>query len=170
MSDFFYSDEDCQEFFSEAYIAAISAVAGFSFEYKKVDRNSIDVFITQRIDGNNCPQIEELKIQLKCTYAHTPQNGVLTYPLKIKNYNDLRQESLLIPRILVVVYTPNLPRINWLQHNNNHLILKYEAFWVSLRGRGSVTNTTTININLKQKFTVSSLQALMDSIANGNYP
>ena len=170
MSEFAYCIEDCQEFFSEAYVSAIAAVAGFGFQVVNKDRNSIDADIKQRISESHCPEFEMLRIQLKCTYAHNPINGVLRFPLSVKNYNELRPMKLVIPRILVVVHVPNPPKTNWLQHNLDHLLLRYEAFWISLKGAPETKNEESITVSLENKFTTESLVSLMDGIANGNTP
>lgn len=44
-------------------------------------------------------------MQLKCTHTDTGDGDHLTYPLKLKNYDDLRAETI-VPRILVVVSVP----------------------------------------------------------------
>ena len=162
-----------QEQFSIAYIHAIASVAGYSIDKTEVDVDSIDLTIIQcGDDDEDYPDIEGLRVQLKCTYANVPdrERGVLRFPLKVKNYNDLRRNSF-FPRILIVVHTPrNLGE--WLTHSEEGLSLYHSAYWVSLRNAPATENqeNVTVNVPLNQKFTVDELTRIMDLLARGERP
>lgn len=159
-----------QEQFSIAYVHAVASTAGYSIEEIRVDVDSIDLTIMQFGNGNEYPFYDGLRVQLKCTYKHKPQDGHLPFPLKIKNYDDLRRESA-YPRILVVVYTPEEVD-KWVLHSSSSLALHYCGYWVSLRGMPATDNKTaiTIPIPIKQEFNVSQLNELMCLIAKGEKP
>lgn len=161
-----------QEQFSLAYIRSIASVAGYSIEEIHVDVDSIDLTITQCGNDEEYPMIEGLRVQLKCTYAHTPnvEKGCIKFPLDVKNYNDLRRKSL-NPRVLVVLHTPK-DLDSWLKHSDDCLTLYHNAYWLSLRDYPITENkeNITIDVPLSQKFTVDELTKLMDLLATGERP
>jgi hypothetical protein len=161
-----------QEQFSIAYVRAIASVAGYSIDKPEVDTDSIDLAIVQCGDDEFYPDIERLHVQLKCTYTHVPneEQGCIKFPLKIKNYNDLRRNCA-IPRILVVVHTPREVH-GWLTHSEDSLSLYHSAYWVSLRNAPATENqdSVTIDVPLNQKFTVDELSSIMNLLAMGEKP
>lgn len=156
-----------QEQFSIAYIRAIAAAAGYALEEITVDEDSVDCSITQRGNENTFPLIESLRIQLKCTYVHKPNSAYLTYPLSVKNYNDLRRNCM-NPRILVVLHIPeNFEQ--WIRQNDNSITLNHLSYWVSIKGMSETQNkgTVSIEIPVTQKLTIEALRNLMNKLANG---
>jgi hypothetical protein len=159
-----------QEQFSIAYIRAIAAAAGYSLEEIIVDEDSVDCSIMQRGSGDKYPIHEALRVQLKCTYAHSPDGEYLTYSsLSLKNYNDLRRNCM-NPRILVVLHVPNENSENWIQQNENSITLNHLAYWVSIKGRPERQNKETVSIKIptSQILTIETLRDLMNKLANGD--
>jgi hypothetical protein len=156
-----------QEQFSIAYIRAIAAAAGYSVEETGVDEDSIDCNIIQRGNEDTYPFTEILRVQLKCTYAHKPNEQFLTYPLSLKNYNDLRRKCM-IPRILIVLHVPENFE-NWIQQNDNSITLNHLGYWTSIKGLPETENSDTVSIKIPtiQKLTAESLRNLMNKLANG---
>ncbi len=113
-----YSLKSRQEEFSVAYIRAVAAAAGYSVTKDSIDQDSVDVYISQRGNKDNeddYPHYSILKVQVKCTYRHKPKSdGFIHFPLKLKNYNDLRRENTGDPFILVVLYIPSSDESAWL--------------------------------------------------------
>jgi hypothetical protein len=159
-----------QEQFSIAYVHSIASAAGYGIEEVRVDIDSIDLTITQYGQDNAYPLIEGLRVQLKCTYAYKPRSDGIHFPLRVKNYNDLRRDCL-NPRILVVLYTPKEVG-NWLEHSDNYLSLYHCAYWKSLRGKPPTksSDNVTITIPKSQQFTVDALLQIMDLLAQGRRP
>ena len=85
---------------SRAYVAAIAAHAGYVTATNDLDRDSIDVTI--RAGDLMRPAID---IQLKATGRIPAKAAAFSFPLSIKNYNDLRIRTQ-TPRILVVLAMP----------------------------------------------------------------
>ncbi len=170
MNDFTIPFTKRQEQFSIAYVKAIASAAGYSVEEIRVDVDSVDVTITQTGNDNGYPLIEGLRVQLKCTYAYTPHNGYISFPLSMKNYNDLRRTSL-NPRILILLYTPP-EQEKWLEHHDLYMLLRYEAYWISLRGLPSRPNKNniTVRFDTNQRFTIDELHRLMNMLAVGQRP
>jgi hypothetical protein len=160
-----------QEQFSSAYLRAIAAVAGYSLSQPSVDDDSIDFTISGRGRSGSIYS-PRLDLQLKCQMNDTPigENG-FSYPLKIKNYQDLRLANLLVPRILVVIIVPS-DISQWLIHSNTQTILQSGGYWVSLRGLPPTINQQTVSIPIphRNRFTTDSLTALMQLIETGESP
>jgi len=94
-----------KEQFSNTYLQAVTTVAGYSLYKPSVDDDSIDWGIAAKgVMGRlRSPRLE---LQLKSTSRDVLDDNQLRYPLKIKNYNDLRLPDFVVPRILVVLVLP----------------------------------------------------------------
>jgi len=75
------------------------------------------------------------------------RDNTLVYPLKRKNYDELRLSDLLVPRLLVVVHVPESDE-EWLRHSEDELALRRCGYWVSLRGEPETTNQTKVTVYL----------------------
>jgi Domain of unknown function (DUF4365) len=154
-----------KELFSYAYIHAVVSATGYSSEItKEKDRYGIDLTISGE-EGNSFPQLD---VQVKCTSMELPNDEFIRYPLKLKNYNDLRKENITVPRILVVVLVPDKIE-DWLQQSEPELCMKYCGYWKSLRGEPETKNTRAVTVSLPRKniFNVDALKSLMQRIATG---
>jgi hypothetical protein len=91
-----------KEQFSHAYVRAVATVVGFALYEPKVDDDSIVLSIAGRVD-HNMPRPPRIELQLKCTSIKALRSDHIVYPLKPKNYDDLRLADPIVPRILVIV-------------------------------------------------------------------
>ncbi len=89
-----------KELFSMAYIRAVAAQLGLQVVRPEVDDDSVDCVVMA--DFGRRPRLE---VQAKATSQDISRPEHVHYPLKTKNYNDLRIETL-HPRILVVLLMP----------------------------------------------------------------
>lgn len=155
-----------KEQFSKAYVQAISAVAGCSWATPSVDDDSIDVSLSAKMFRG-----PKLDLQLKCHAAATPTGTSFAYQLKLKNFDELRGDQLLVPRILVVLLVPPDPS-DWLKYSEPELTLRRAAYWVSLRGLPATTNKSKVTIQVPQlqHFDVVGLQGMMNRISTGGLP
>lgn len=154
-----------KELFSYAYIHAVASAAGYSSEVtKERDRYGIDLTIAGE-EGDFFPQLD---VQAKCISMDVPNDQFVRYPLKLKNYNDLRTEKITAPRILVVVLVPEKIE-DWLHQSEQEMCMKYCAYWKSLRGERETKNTTSVTVSLPRTnlFSVDALKSLMQRIAAG---
>lgn len=112
-----------------------------------------------------------VELQLKCAAAPQPTGNAFAHSIKLKNYDDLRAEDLLVPRILVVVLVPESPA-EWLAHSEQELAMRRCGYWCSLRGLPASANTTgqTVQMPRSQALTVPALQALMARVGQGELP
>jgi hypothetical protein len=164
-----------KEKFSEAYVLAVAATAGYGTYKPSPDDDSVDFGIAARTisqaNGFVTMRSPRLELQLKCTAAPTPLGDSLSFPLKLKNYEELRDDNFMIPRILVVVLVPDLAE-DWLAHSETELCMRRCGYWVSLRGKPATSNTKNITIQIprQNQFTVLALQAMMQRLAQGELP
>lgn len=150
-----------KEQYSRAFVHTVATVAGFTIYNPQVDDDSIDLGIASagKQGTHRSPRLE---LQLKCTSSVIVDRA--RFPLKLKNYNELRRDCL-VPRILVVVFVPE--RIeNWLSETDEKLVMHRRAFWVSLNGSPESANKYTVSVELptSQPFSVNELDRLMNLI------
>lgn len=160
-----------QEAFSRAYVRAVAAAAGFRVQAgADPDDDSIDVTLAARGPGGTV-RSPKLDVQLKCQLGRPDAEPTWPYDLKVKNYNDLRHSDFQVPRILVVVAVPDDPA-QWVEQDEERLLMRHCGWWVSLRGEPATTNTTTVRVQIPrvQCFDVAGLTALMDRLGQGGTP
>jgi hypothetical protein len=162
-----------KEQFSRAYTHAVATVAGYALYQPSVDDDSIDLGIASSAAGGTVrsPRVEA---QIKCTSAYPLATNHLSYPLKLKNYDDLRDAGVLVPRILIVVVVPSDPAA-WLEHSDEQLILKHCGYWLSLRGLSASSSQAadprvTVQLPRRQPLNVQELQGIMNRIGAGGFP
>ena len=126
MTDAILGDNHRKSELSFAYLAALSAIAGYTCQRgPQPDVDSIDA--TVRAGGSMRPQID---VQLKATSSPSRLADGLHFQLGRKNYEDLRTPRL-CPAILVVLELPT-PPAEWFDCSADRLILRRCAWWQSL--------------------------------------
>lgn len=151
-----------KERLSLAYIHAVAARAGFQVLEPKVDFDSVDGIL--RSTTGKRPQIE---FQAQCTSQDLLKADHLAYPLKLKNYEELRAERV-NPIILIVVLLPE-QEADWLSHSEDELVMRRCGYWLSLYGEPAVSNTSQVTVKLPrtQMFGVEQLSQLMARAETG---
>ena len=159
--------DDQKEQFSFAYVRAVAAAAKIAVTRPEIDDDSVDLTFQQR-GGQGTVRSPRLDAQIKCTEVANVSPTHVAYPLKIKNYDELRPTNLLVPRVLIVVIVPK-QLTNWLNHSEIELAVRKCGYWLSLRGEPPRANSATITVRLprKNQFSVKNLQAMMNRIGNG---
>jgi hypothetical protein len=111
-----------------------------------------------------------LDVQVK-SFASVVSEDTFSYRLSVKNYDELRDETLQVARILVVVVVPEDPA-EWLAQTETELAMRRCGYWISLRGQPPSGNeaTVTLRISRVQVFDIEQLCRLMTQIANGGAP
>jgi hypothetical protein len=148
--------------FSYAFIRAVAASAGCSIAEPKPDRKSVDLTISS--EEHRCPKID---VQVKSTKNFRLEGDEFSYPLKVKNYNDLIAD-VSTPRILVLVTIPPTPE-EWIVLSEPHLILRHCAYWTSLKGYPPTDAVETVTVHIKRRdmFNVETLQDIMKKASDG---
>ncbi|HUU81882.1 MAG TPA: DUF4365 domain-containing protein [Phycisphaerae bacterium] len=159
-----------KEQFSNAYVRAVAATAGYTLYKPEVDDDSVDWGIAAS-GGKGTTRSPRIELQLKCTSQDLLDDGNLKYALKAKNYNELRPEDYQVPRILVVVLVPN-EVTQWLRHSEESLAMYRCGYWVSIRGWNETPNTETVTVTIprQQQFTVENLSSIMVRVGDGGVP
>lgn len=160
-----------KEQFSLAFVRAVASAAGYNVKTYAVDDDSIDLGLAGDRRVGSIVRAPQLDIQVKCTATDDGQGAVFPFDLSIKNFDDLRDPQLHIPRILVVVCVPEAVE-EWLHEMPEATAMRRCAYWTSLRGRGEAGGATASRVHLdrQQRFTVSAVRSLMDQIGAGGTP
>lgn len=158
-----------KEEFSYAYIYAVASAAGYSFQKssRPTDMGGVDISISGTT-SNEYLYEPQLDLQVKSTSLDILTEEFIRYPIKLKNYNELRKERTVAPRILVMVLIPgNIEE--WIYQSETELCMRRCAYWISLRGQPQTQNTESVTVYLprQQLFTVEALKTLMQQIEAG---
>ncbi len=137
------------ELLSRAYVDAVACSIGAQVGNLSYDNQSVDgTFASSK---GKCPRID---FQLKATYAHDfDMSGKMSFPLPIKNYNDLRSERC-TPTILIVLAMPADEQL-WLAHDHDALLIRRCAYWKSLLSEPETTSTTTKTVYIEKTSALS---------------
>ena len=156
-------EPDCKEALSRVYVKAVAARAGYSTADYDFDRDSIDLRV--QAGGDMRPAID---LQLKATANLNKSNGgYVKFPLRKKNYNDLRGPTQ-TPRLLVVLELPS-KESEWITITPDELILRHRAYWFNLNGCEAKKNTSSVTLHIPEcnRFNTDSLHALMEQSKMG---
>lgn len=155
-----------KEQFSKAFIHGVATVAGYGIYKPEVDDDSVDLVIAAR-GGATTFRRPRIECQLKCTHVDDGGATELPYDLKIKNYNDLRADTI-VPRILVVVLVPEDVN-SWIRLSPDEMCLRRCAYWYSLFGLPDTTNTDTVRVSIPRSasFSPENLREMMERVNRG---
>lgn len=156
-----------KEQFSLAYLHVVATAAGFKLSDPRVDDESVDVIIGQS-GGEGTVRSPRLEVQLKCTERDVLRDDGVHFQLKRKNYDDLRDPDVMVPRILVVMLVPE-DTSEWLNDvPEEEICLRRCAWWIPLVGedeRLGVESPTVVlpRLNL---FNPDALRMIMGKVGN----
>lgn len=162
---------------SYAYLHAVASRAGASCSCtnRHEDNAGVDARLVAwgPFVGGGYRHEVDLKIQLKATTSALPSSGdVIPYQFRgIPQYDDLRSESLSVPRILVVLFLPQDPEA-WIAHTEDALSLRKCAYWASLRGAPASSNDSSQVVHLprSQRFDVDGLKSIFSRVSRNDIP
>lgn len=160
---------DLKAEFSLAYVRAVAHAAGYFIQEsnRTFDSDGIDLTLLCR-SAHGIVRSPRLDIQVKATSDDLMKRKFFPYDLDIKNYNELRDTHLQVPRILVVVLVPKDIKL-WVHTSDKGLLLRKCGYWKSLRGESQTDNKTSIRINMDCSacFHVKQVASIMDRIQAG---
>ena len=159
------TENDIMAELSYAYLHAVAARAGFGCQAgSRIDDGaSVDALlrVNEKIAPDSVLWNFPIEVQLKATkQVLTEINGRYSYFFQgIKRYDKLRDPGSPLPKLLVVLLLPDDPT-QWLTLDENSLISRRCAYWVSLEGAPASDNETgkTIAIPRSQVLTVDALR------------
>lgn len=158
-----------QEVLSRAYIHAIAARCGMLCSFRELDYG-IDLTIHQidRVGSRYRESGFALDVQAKSTTAALAMSDRVRYDMEVKAYEDLRQVVHGTPRVLVLLLLPE-EEDTWTEQQEDHLLLRRCAYWMSLRGLPPTANTATIRIDIPRSnlFSIDALNRLFEKIRKG---
>lgn len=159
-----------KEEFNYAYLSALAAHAGINRGDLRVDNDSVDVLFQSVGYRGRRFRNPQIQIQLKCTSQNLIRDGVIKFPLPRKNYDDLRGDDVITPRYLAVLLVP-ADTAQWIAHNDGHIALYNNCYWVSLRNCGPTDNkhSVTVDVPLEQRMTGDTLLHMMDRASEGEW-
>jgi hypothetical protein len=151
--------------FSIAYTHAVATIAGYKLYGQSVDDESVDVGVAQT-GGDGTVRSPRLELQLKCTERDILKDDGIHFPLKRKNYDDLRDRNVMIPKILVVMLVPDDLSMWLTEVPERQICLHRYAWWMNLAGADerSGVETPTVILPRTQLFNPSALKAMMEKI------
>jgi hypothetical protein len=150
-----------KEVFNVAYVLALAAQAGLNTSEPRVDEDSVDLMIIGS-GFNGRRRDPQISLQLKCSSQDLISGEHIKFPLKLKNYNDLRGRNISNPRYLVVLLVP--PNQDaWMQHHPEHVSLHNNCYWLSIMDHPETHNSdsVTVDVPLSQRLTSAQLKQLM---------
>ncbi|MDE2940373.1 MAG: DUF4365 domain-containing protein [Chloroflexota bacterium] len=150
------------EQYSLTYVRAVANGAGLQVTRPEPDVDSVDGVISSTTGKR--PRID---FQAKATTLGMPRDGNVHFPLSIKNYNDLRAETI-SPRILVVLLMPK-DIDDWMTQSEEELCLRYCAYWLCLEGYPDTTNSTSVTVEVPTAniLNVDQLTSMMGKVERG---
>ncbi len=126
---------------SLAYVQAVAAAETFAVDVPHIDSDSVDAIISGKgkIDSTSLRHSPRIEVQLKASINAQPNsNGDIPFDLTIKNYDDLRADTVL-PRLLILLALPQ-QQADWLIHQPDKLILQKCCYYLNLKGQPASSN------------------------------
>lgn len=149
-----------KEQFNRAYVGALAAQAGINFSKPEVDNDSIDISFFGK-DFAGLIRDPQICFQLKCTHRDLHVDENIRYPLSRKNYDDLRDVRVGIPRYLAILEVPE-DCDDWSHHLDEGTLLKSKCYWASLKGLPEIDqDSITVSVPLAQRLTSTELARLL---------
>lgn len=141
------SDNNITAELSYAYLHAIAAKAGMSCKAgdRHDDGAGVDAEVRVKEDFGAASPLNSftIDVQLKSTIQQpTLRNDRYSYPLELKNYNELRDTTCSPLKLLVVLFLP-ADHTQWLEISADKLIARRCAYWLGLHGAPESTNQTS---------------------------
>lgn len=159
-----------KEQFNFAYVCALAAQAGLNRVDAAVDDDSIDISFKSKGYQGQPVRSPLIEFQLKCTSQDFVHGDVIKFPLSRKNYDDLRGSDFAAPRYLALLLVPT-EATEWVTHNEHHIALFNNCYWLSLRDAQPTDNEAqiTVSIPLAQRLTSATLQDMMNRASQGEW-
>lgn len=155
---------------SFSYLNAICAIEGISVSPNRHDEDGIDVMLQKIMERKQGKINVRIAAQLKSTAQTLSENGGnISYPLKVKNYNDLRARAT-CPQLLLVLFLPK-NKSEWLEHSIEELVIRKCMYWADLSDMPDTNNVATVTVKLpKENFLGPEvLSALFEKVAREEF-
>lgn len=160
------NNEVWQGHFAEGLIWALACAAGLNPGRRVLDVDGVDVQISfpGRAGTRRYPQIEA---QVKSCSNPTFVDDCFSYPISVKNYNDLVGtvgEDLTVRRYLFLVHAP-ATKAEYVKSTSTATSFHYAAYWMSLMQEESIDptqqSTKSVRVPKVNLLTVDTLMGLV---------
>jgi len=161
-----------QEGLSMAYVRAIAAKTGYSVQFRKEQYKVDGTFhqirkINDKYEESGYP----LDFELKSSVDFTIEGDKVIYDLDVDNHNELvrrAQDPHSTHQILILFCMPHNEN-DWVNINEEHLILRKCCFWHQLNTEGISLNDRKrrIKIPITQQLSLETLDQLYTKIRDG---
>lgn len=161
-----------QETLSRAYVQAVAAETGLSYNARERDYGiDATLYTIHRREHRLAEGWPCLDLQIKSTTLAGMTPLQVGYDLELKSYDDLRDPDCKIPRLLVVLVLPQA-ETEWVSQSEAELVLRKCAFWVSLKGQPATTARKTLRVFLPRSnvFSAAALHGILDRVRQGMEP
>ena len=159
-----------KEQFSNAYLCAVAAAAGFQ-SYKPLPDVDKTDWVIAAAGAKGTVRSPKVEVQLKCTSRNVLRDDHVALPIDIETYDNLRDPAHMIPKILAVILVPEKVQ-DWLMHSEENLALRHCGYWVSLCGRPESDHVASVIVRIprSQQLTAEELTGILDRIGAGGTP
>lgn len=160
------TENDVREGLSYAYFHAIATSAGFPCQAtaRTIDAQAVDAFVkaNERLAPDSILTDIVAQFQLKATSTQPALNGGrYSFRIERAQYDKLREGGGVHAIPLVLMILPP-EQDQWIAHNEDGLVCRRCAYWVSLKGApASEAEKPTIYVPKQNIFGVDALRALM---------
>ncbi|MBX9838995.1 MAG: DUF4365 domain-containing protein [Silvanigrellaceae bacterium] len=163
-----FDDSKWKEKFSEAYIHAITAQAGWKVAKWNVDEELVDATIDTRIKHEEgLKSSYKIDLQLKCTESPTAnKEAFISYTLKKdRHIENIKNKTFTDPFYFILFNVPK-EKQKWVEHEKDGVdfktILKYCAYYYEFTPTNNdLTSSKTIRFEKKSRFDVNFLNNLI---------
>lgn len=161
---------DIQSELSYAYLHAVASKIGAVcyLGNRHLDNMGVDALIRYRPKDPNAEDVNlDIQLKSKKQVPKITKNGFISYSLQgIDRYDDLRRVRGHVKCILIVLFLPENEE-EWLEVNEDALLLRKCAYWVSLSGAPESENkeAQTVYIPSNQLLTPAALLELLDRLS-----
>ena len=141
--------EDLEDL-SIAYIQAICAYASIDLDLVRHDGDSTDVVLKKSLYFKEIGRYDtRIDVQLKATSQKLKETlDTVHYPLKMKNYNDLRTVGSTRKFLFVMLLPCN--ETEWLSQSNEELIMRRCMYWHDLLNAPVSDNSDNIMLPINK--------------------
>jgi len=164
-----------QEWLSEANFKTVTTMAGLNIARDDGDFG-FDGYLSEpwARDGSVFPGTGFIAIQIKSVTGARVTEEFVTYRLKLRAYDILRDTSFSFPSLLILFVLPSSNTSEWVTCQEDTTSINGAAYWHDLKGmRKHETKTNyadakvTIKIPRSQQFSIAGANSLWNSFKLG---
>lgn len=149
--------------FGEAFVRALAVAAGLTVAKSEPDVTGDDFTFGYpgSLGGVFFPKVD---VQVKSWSRPAEKAGEWAYRMTVDHFNNLAGRNYALPRFLVLVVVPR-DAGDYVHVDHQRLLLRYAAYWVSLRERervdASKAATVAVSVPKANLLTVEALLTLL---------